>query len=957
MTKPRHPFEERDVDRLLETGGGLIGDLATTGEDLPHGLPDDVGRWIGRQFGSFELVDYLDRGGMSLVFRAERRGGDFEQTAAVKLLLAAGSAQLVRRFARERQILAHLDHPGIARIVDGGVQEGQPYLVMELVEGRPIDAYCDQQRMNLGQRIDLFIQVCEAVQFAHSRLVVHRDIKPGNILVSSDGTVKLLDFGIARLLEDDGGDLTTGTPLLTPRFASPEQVLGEPVNVASDIYQLGLLLHLLLTGTHAQPIEDASIAAIKEAVVDLEAVSPSQALENTGRRDRARAERIARARRLPVDRLQRRVRGDLDIIVGACLAKEPDQRYRSVQDLVRDLRAWREFRPIRARAPSRSYRLIRFARRHWGGVTTTVLTGIALLIACVAVLTSWRETLQARALAEREADTASAVSTFLADLLEQADPRRAGGEELTVVELLNQGAARLDKLSDQRAVQVQLLKTMAMSYFGLGEYPSVEALARQALELQDQGGVPDARVRSELLHSLASALAGQGRMDEAMAVAEQATELFEALGEDDAMARARALHTLAIRLFEKKELERAIVLEEQSLALLRQVPNTRRQQAVVLTTIGSAARMQGGLEVALDYYLKALALVCAGDPIESQKGAVFRGMAQSWYHQGDLVRAGQLAGAAVVIDRAVYGPDHDQYLRSLMLQALYDLRQVNLESAAAGFAEVSRLADALGASHPNYGSALNMVSQFQHRIGRLDESRRSMESAVASRQKVYGADDRSILEYRLARAIFDLREGRPIDAERGLTAIGDSLPGAFGSDHPLVDTLNLTQSRLLAANDDHRAAITGLEQLLLSHESAGRDVPVSVLRALAESHAALGSAQTALEFSIRALGSDRARFGSGSGATVASVVLAAELYSESDPAEARDLALEASRLGRAVVAAGDLWSAVSLSRNAVTLGSLGLADEAAADCRLIKPVLSAPSAASPAVADALARCN
>ena len=314
----------------------------------------------GDAIGPWRIVRQIGRGGMGTVFLVERNDGQFAQTAALKLLRAGlDSEQITRRFERERQIVASLTHASIARLLDGGrTPDGRPYFVMECVEGRPIDRDCDERRLTIDQRLATFEQVCGAVQYAHAQLVVHRDVKPSNILVTEDGEVKLLDFGIARIMEPprEGSADATGpvATMLTPDYASPEQVRGDPVATSSDVYQLGLLLYELLTGERAQHVPGQSPRDLERAVCEEAPVRPSDRVRNA-------SEAVCEARRVGRRAMSRKLQGDLDTIVMVALRKEADRRYGSVADLREDVRRYARGLPIRARGDSLPYRARKFA--------------------------------------------------------------------------------------------------------------------------------------------------------------------------------------------------------------------------------------------------------------------------------------------------------------------------------------------------------------------------------------------------------------------------------------------------------------------------------------------------------------------------------------------------------------------------------------------------------------------
>jgi serine/threonine protein kinase len=336
-----------------------------------------------QRFGTWRVVREIGRGGMGAVYFAERADGQFEQRGALKLVRSSVSSDAAQRFKRERRILASLNHANIARLLDGGqTEDGQPYFVMEFVEGRSIVRFCDEERVSIDDRLDMFMRVCSAVHYAHGQLIVHRDIKPSNIVVTTDGEVKLLDFGIARLLsssESDGDDPLTRPMMriLTPEYASPEQVRGEPAAITSDVYQLGLLLYELLTGCCAQAVPHTTPAALERAVCETPSIRPSVRV--------ASASSDAAAGHVPQATLARTLKGDLDAIVLCALRKEPARRYATAGDLCEDVRRYRTGHPVSARGDSFRYRNRKFVRRH----RVALGWSAALLIGLGAAVPTW----------------------------------------------------------------------------------------------------------------------------------------------------------------------------------------------------------------------------------------------------------------------------------------------------------------------------------------------------------------------------------------------------------------------------------------------------------------------------------------------------------------------------------------------------------------------------------------
>lgn len=411
----------KEVERLLDAREHLpewlAGPLLGPAGPVLHAVAKSPPVMEGRQLRGYELIREIGRGGMGIVYLAERADGTYRKQVAIKIVHAdRNNTEIVERFRRERDILASLDHPNIARLIDGGsTEEGLPYFVMEFVDGQPIHHWCDQRRLNVGQRLELFRSVCAAVQYAHQHLVVHRDLKPGNILVTADGTVKLLDFGIAKLLEiAPGGDLpptVTMVRLMTPEYASPEQAKGETITTLTDVYSLGVVLYELLTGHRPYHLMSAAMHEIARVISEEEPTRPSDVVATT--EEGAESERgkqpitpeaVSEVREGDPNRLRKRLRGDLDSILLTTLRKEPARRYSSVEAFSEDLRRHIENRPISAREDSLWYRANRFAHRHPGGVTAGVAAVLSLGAALMTTIWGIRVALEAaqRSLPGRE---------------------------------------------------------------------------------------------------------------------------------------------------------------------------------------------------------------------------------------------------------------------------------------------------------------------------------------------------------------------------------------------------------------------------------------------------------------------------------------------------------------------------------------------------------------------------
>jgi tetratricopeptide (TPR) repeat protein/tRNA A-37 threonylcarbamoyl transferase component Bud32 len=460
------PELQREVEALLARLDTAEGFLDSPPAALAAALvaesreTTDGDQYVGRRIGPYQLVRQIGRGGMSRVYLADRADGGFEQQVTIKLLRPGlDSASDLERFRRERQILARLNHPNIARLLDGGVTpDGVPYLVMEYVEGETIDRHCTRRQLGARERLALFLTILEATQYAHRNLVIHRDLKPANILVTADGVVKLLDFGLAKLLDPD--PLTSVEPLtgtaqrwMTPEYAAPEQIRGEPASTLTDVYQLGAVLFELLTGTLPFGRRGRSAYELERAILNDDPGTPS-------------------------------LSGDLDAIVLKALEKEPERRYASVDALADDVRRHLSSHPVHARTPSAAYRARRYMRRHRIEVLAAAGIAFTLIVGSVVSLAAARRAITARDRAEVASSESEAVTSFLLDLFKANDPVEKRGDSIMARDLLRRGVARAELLDDQPNVQARLFETTGRINQRLGSYAEGQALLERALALR-----------------------------------------------------------------------------------------------------------------------------------------------------------------------------------------------------------------------------------------------------------------------------------------------------------------------------------------------------------------------------------------------------------------------------------------------------------------------------------------
>jgi serine/threonine-protein kinase len=782
--------DETEVD--LRTGGALDGELA---EDLGRDLDAAEGRTIGR----YRILREIGRGGMAVVYLAERAEGDFEQLVALKLLQhGLESGDLLRRFELERQILAQARHPNIGQLVDGGITEdGRPFLVMEFVEGRPIDEYCDEHRLTVSQRLELFLRVARAVDYAHRNLIVHRDIKPSNILVTEDGDVKLLDFGIAKLLDAGGEELTrTSMRAMTPAFASPEQIEGGAITTATDVYQLGVLLYLLLTGGWPYRRDERSDAALLMAICTdaptrpSTTMSPRRGPEPIPGAARLGLEAIAEARSCTPARLRRELSGDLDTIVLTALRKEPERRYGSVALMATDIERYLEGRTISARPDTVLYRARTFVKRH-AAATAVAATALVLTVALIIFYTArlGRERDRARL----EARKATEVAEFMSGLFAVSAPTRSKGESITARELLDRGAERIESdLADQPELQASMMTVIGDVYRELALYDEAEKLLEAAIEIRRDRPSTDGRELADSLYALGRVFERRRESDQARKLLEEALELRTAalgpvhpdvartqdalalaIAADGSLAEARALHEEAVRVFEA-----TVESDHPDLGLalnrLAVVMQDQREHAESVPVFERAISM---LEPSL------------GPDHPYTVGAKFN-LANSLRQIGEVERADAIYSETLPAVERAYGKDHPSVAIVLNNHAnlLRDLERFD-EAEALLRRAYDVWANALGPNHPQVGWALNNLGLVERTRGDHHAAREYFRRAVEVAEAAYGPDHADVgtqlknLAGEMA-ATGDGRDAIPL-LERAITI----RERVYGADHSYVGAI------------------------------------------------------------------------------------------------------------------------------------------------------------------------
>ncbi len=808
------PLPPPVTELLPET---LESTVTTGAVDADETAGEDVGSEVGRQIGSYRLLRKIGAGGMGAVYLAARADEQYEQRVAIKLLdRRAASRDALERFRVERQLLARLEHPYIARLYDGGeIENGRPYLVMEYVEGLRVDQYCDRHRLSIGDRLRLFRKICAAVEVAHQNLLVHRDLKPANLLITADGEPKLLDFGIAKLLDPGlvpGSHKTmTGQRLMTPDYASPEQVLGLPVSTASDVYSLGVVLFELLTGCSPYRLKTSLFYELERAICEQDRLPPSAvvgyASDAGGPKD---VVAVARARRLDPRELRRRLRGDLDHVVLKALRRDPTDRYRSVEQMSEDVRRHLHDLPVSARQGSSAYTAAKFVRRHRLGLAALAAVGL-LVIAFVAAL--WR---QAGAL-EKQRDRAEQSLSFLVDLFRASDPGQARGQTITARQILDQGAERvLQRLDGQPGVRATLMDAIGQVYLGLGLYEQSEPMLEGALEIRRQlHGERHLEVADSLQH-LGELLHEEGDYQAAEPLFRQALALRRELLGDDHLDVAETLDSLSTVMRWSAQLEGAEAVHLEALAIRRRLLGERDPLvAQSLDSLASYYLRRGEYERARELYAEAVEIQRATLGADHPDTAMtLKNLGLSTGQTGDQETAERLMHESLATLRATLGDEHPWVAQNLLNLAWAAIERGDFVAALTLSHEALELQRrSFGGEHPDQMLPTYYLGMAYTETGDLERAEEYLELSREITRRELG-DRHPRLAYSLtALAKVKILRGDLDEAERLERRALDLFRQTLGDHKSLTFPLH-GLARIALARGQHAAAEAGFRKAL-----------------------------------------------------------------------------------------------------------------------------------------------
>ncbi|MGH8265671.1 MAG: tetratricopeptide repeat protein [Steroidobacteraceae bacterium] len=757
------------VQRLRSMGTGEL--LADSLADSPGDFadwPEDEDR-SGQSLGAYRLVRRLGIGGMGAVYLAERNDQQFSQQVAIKLVRQGHVSKDVRsRLKSERQILATLDHPNIARLLDGGTTgEGIPYIVMEYVDGLPIDVYCDQKRLGLTQRLRLFRTVCSAVHAAHQNLIVHRDLKPTNILVTDDGVPKLLDFGIAKILDVRQSHHTMALTradlrVLTPDHASPEQVRGHPVTTASDTYVLGVLLYELLSGRRPFNVRGIKIQDLERVICDESPTPPGAALFP----DSAIDQEAAARRGTTVAKLKRVLRDDLGSILLMALRKEPERRYSSVEQMSADIGRYLDGQPIIARRDTWGYRTAKLIRRH--SIAAAAL-GIVFLLTVGFAITMYVQAQRIaaerdaantqRARADSEKLRAEQVSSFLTNLFEIADPEKNRGNVVSAREILDAGAERLNReLATQPETQAILLATVGNVYGSLGLYDKGMSVLRQAVDVQRRLYSGDNIELARSYLALGALEVSARQLPEADRDLQLALNMAQRLAGGESADVAAALY---------------------------QIVRVRRDQEQNEAAIKLAHR-------ALDIYQRI------GQPDNPAVADLWNALGTIYSKRSEWQAAEAALRRAIEVDRRVRGADHPDLAPNLAVLARVLHNEGRMDEAREAFKEAIAIQQrVLGAEHPQSLGTMSAYADFLRKIGDLAEAERVARDSLAIAARARGPRSFDSANIRMGLALTLYEAGKLADAETEQRQTCGDFQQLLPPDHVIQGHCDVALGRLL----------------------------------------------------------------------------------------------------------------------------------------------------------------
>ena len=749
---------------------------------------DQTNPLIGKHIGPYLIEEEIGSGGMGIVLIGKRDDHKFEQKVAIKILKQGLSTKyLVKRFETERQILANLQHPNIARLFDGGTtNEGLPYLIMEYIDGIPITEYCEKHNLSIKQRLKLFQSVCDAVQYAHQHLIIHRDIKPGNILVNQDGRPKLLDFGVAKLL-DEHIDLTrTRMWIMTPEYASPEQILGENITTSSDIYSLGILLYQLLTGCQPYKITTSSPFAISKIITEGKIVKPSEI-----QRDKISSTDSEKCKE-KTEKAFNLLKGDLDNIILKAMRKDPSQRYKSVQELSDDINRYLKGLPIIARKDTIPYRFSKFVKRHKIGVTLSVLFLVTILASIVMIIHQERITAAERDKARIENIKFEKVNSFLQQMLSSVDPSELG-RDVKVYDILEKAANDVEtELNDQPEIEASIRSTLGNTYVNLGEYKKGKPFLDKALEINENLYGKESEQTAQSLHDLALYYDWVGDYKMADSLYNESINIFRKVLKHPTKRFADALNDYAITAMNVGHHDKAEKLFNEAIDIaLSLYGEKNRNTAVFMNNLALNYLDAGNFDKAEKYFKKSIAIITEllGEN-RPEIGSSYNNLAYLYMVKNDFKLAKEYLEKSYKLKVTLKGKDHSDVGLALNNLGVINIKMNNYSVAEKYLLKaLKQYKKTLDADHPWVALSQYWLGKVYLETNRLDKAENFLRKSLKTRIKRFPKENKDIWRTRAELGICLLKKGVYKDAEDILIPTLEYYKANFSDDNEEIKRL------------------------------------------------------------------------------------------------------------------------------------------------------------------------